>query len=83
MDKELKKAASNIKAQINIGKQGITSNLIESVDQYLEAHQMIKIKSFTALDKESLKAQAKEIAEETDSEIIDIKGHTFVLYRNQ
>lgn len=79
--KELKKIANDIKPQINIGKNKITENLIKSIDEYLDAHELVKIKSLSAIDKEEVKKQAEEIANATESDIIDMKGFTFTLYR--
>ncbi len=79
--KELKKQAGGLKAEFNLGKNGLTDTFIDTIDKYLEAHNIVKIKSLISTNKDSVKEYAREISEKTESEIIDTKGFTFVLYR--
>lgn len=79
--KELKKEANSLKYQFNLGKNGINKTFIDSISKYLEAHEIVKIKSSLAEDKESLKYYAEEVARETESEIVEVKGYTFTLYK--
>lgn len=79
--KELKKVANELKPQFNLGKNGLTDTFIETVDKFLEAHGIVKIKVLAAEDKEGVKVIAEELAEALDADIIDKKGFTFVLYR--
>lgn len=79
--KEIKSTANALKPQFNIGKGAITDTFIESIDNYLRAHEIVKIKSLIAKDKDELKKMAEFLAEETDSEVVDMKGFTFVLFR--
>ena len=80
--KELKKIAATLKPEFNLGKSGITEKFIETVDKYLEAHGIVKIKALIAEDKSSLEYLANEIAKETNSTILDKRGFTFVVYRD-
>lgn len=79
--KELSKIANEIKPEFNIGKQGLSESFCESVDKYLEAHLIVKIKATIATNKDELKDLAEKLRLKTDSEITAIKGFTFVLYR--
>jgi RNA-binding protein len=79
--KELKKFANELKPQFNIGKSGLTDTLIDTIDKYLEAHEIVKIKVLSAINKTQVKNYAKEISEKIDVEIIEQKGFTFTLYR--
>ena len=80
--KEAKKIANELKPQFNIGKNKVTDTLIESIDQYLDAHQIVKIKVLSAISKDEVKEIAEQIANATDSEIVQKVGFTFVLFRN-
>lgn len=80
--KEIKRKANEIKPVFSIGKAGITSALIEGVEDYLTKHSIAKIKVLSAIDKNQVYYYAEEMAKETDSEIIEKKGFTFVIYRN-
>lgn len=79
--KELKRHANEIKPMFNLGKNGLTDTFIDSVDKYLEAHGIVKIKVTVAGTKDEVEYFAKELADATESEIMDKKGYTFVLYR--
>lgn len=79
--KDLKKQANELKPMFNLGKAGLTETFIDTVDKYLEAHHIVKIKAMCAGTKDESKYFAKEIADATESEIIDQKGFTFVLFR--
>lgn len=81
--KSLKKHANGLKSEFNLGKSGITETFIKSVDDFLEAHKIVKIKALIAEDKEAMKFYAEELAKETDSEILEVKGFTFVLFRDK
>lgn len=63
-----------------IGKEGITENLITSVDQVLTAHELIKVKiqENCPLDR---KEAAEELAQKTRSSLAQVIGKTFLLYR--
>lgn len=63
-----------------IGKEGITKNLIASVDQVLTAHELIKVKiqENCPIDR---KEAAEELAKKTGSSVAQVIGKTFLLYR--
>ncbi|HBE98503.1 MAG TPA: ribosome assembly RNA-binding protein YhbY [Firmicutes bacterium] len=76
----LKGLANHLKPQINLGKGEIDQNVISSIDQSLEAHELIKVKVLQNSN-ELCKDLAKQITEKTSSELVDIIGHTIILYR--
>lgn len=80
-EKNLKKVANELKPQFNLGKNGLTDTFIETVDKFLEAHGIVKIKVLAAEDKNGVKEIAEELAEALTADVIDKKGFTFVLYR--
>jgi len=81
--KEIKQKASTMKPQLNIGKQGITLTVIDTINKFLKAHNIMKIKVLSAGDIQSLKEIAEEIRKKTNSELIDSRGFTFVLYKKE
>ena len=81
VNKMLKKMASELRPQFNLGKSGITDTFIQTIDEYLGAHKIVKIKSSLAEDKDMLVNLAKEVADKTEAEIIDKRGFTFTLFR--
>ena len=77
---ELKKMAQEIKPTVMIGKEELTPNVIASIDDYLAAHELIKvqIQDGAILDP---KETANEIAEKLGAEFVQAIGKKFVLYR--
>lgn len=76
----LKKIAQEMRPTFMIGKDEITPAVITSIDEYLAAHEMVKvqIQDGAMLDP---KAAANEIAEELGAEFVQAIGRRFVLYR--
>ena len=65
-----------------IGKEGLTSQLSKEIDKQLDKNKMIKVRILkTALQLETAKAVAKKAAEKTSAALVDVRGHTFILYR--
>lgn len=77
---ELKRLAQEIRPTVMIGKDEITPNVIAAIDDYLAAHELVKVQlqEGALLD---LKETANEIAEELGAEFVQAIGHKFVLYR--
>lgn len=81
MDKELKKAAADLKAEFNLGKNGITDTFLDSINKNLRAHSLTKIKCSLAEDKDALKYYAQEVAKELGATLVETRGYTFTLYK--
>jgi len=79
--KELKKLCNGLKAEFSIGKAGVTDNFIESVENYVEVHKIVKVKVNNAIDTNDVKRFAIEVGKKTDSEVLETKGFTFCLGR--
>ncbi|MBQ6315813.1 MAG: YhbY family RNA-binding protein [Mogibacterium sp.] len=77
---ELKKLAQEMRPTVMIGKDEVTPNVISAIDEYLEAHEIVKvqIQEGALLDP---KETANEIAEELGAEFVQAIGRKFVLYR--
>jgi RNA-binding protein len=77
------KKPTELKPEFNIGKNGITDTFLDSVDKYLDKHEMVKIKVSIAEDKDAMKYYANEVANELKAEILDIRGFTFVICKKK
>ena len=67
-----------------IGKEGATEQVITEIDRQLEQQGVVKAKILgTALRGEKTKDIVTRIASQTDSLLVEIRGHTFILYRKQ
>ncbi len=76
----LRGKANKIEAIFQIGKTGLTENLINQLSDALEARELIKITVLeTAPD--TAKELAPEIANATNSDVIQVIGNKIVLYR--
>ena len=77
---ELKRLAQEIKPTVMIGKEDITPSVIAAIDDYLSAHELVKVQ----IQEGSLiepKDAANALAEELGAEFVQAIGRRFVLYR--
>ncbi len=76
----LRKIANSLDTILQVGKGGIGEQVIKQADDALEAREIIKGKVL-----ENAPAFAKEVAEElaaaTNSDVVQVIGTKFVLYR--
>jgi len=76
----LRSLANELDTILMIGKSGIGGDIIKQADDALTARELIKAKVLdTALI--SAKESAEQVAEKTSSEIVQVIGSKFVLYR--
>lgn len=78
--KQLRKEAQSYRSLFQIGKEGVSENLIATLDDSLTAHELVKLNLLKTAPLETKEAAAL-LAAQTDSEIVHIVGRTFVLYR--
>ena len=76
----LRSLAANEPTIMQIGKGGMSENLIKTVSDALEARELIKL---TVLETcmYTPKEAAGELAEATDSEVCGVVGRKIILYR--
>jgi RNA-binding protein len=79
---ELRRKAMVLEPVIRIGKNGLTEGAIAEIKKLLKKYKLIKIKMLKgfAMDKNK-KTVAREIAEKTDSELVQQVGFVVVLYK--
>ena len=65
---------------MQIGKGGISENLIKTVSDALEARELIKMSVLENADM-TVKMAAESLAEETNAEVVCVIGRKMVLYR--
>lgn len=77
---QLRAIANNIDTIIHIGKDGIGENLIKQANDALEAREIIKGR---VLENSLLSSRegAEELARATRSQVVQVIGSKFVLYR--
>ncbi len=81
--KNLRKRLNTSKPSVRIGKAG-ADNVIEEIKRQLEDNSLIKIRVLKAARSERSTGEiAKEVADATNSEIIQIVGNSFGLLRGR
>ncbi len=76
----LRAKASTQRAIIQIGKEGLSPNLVDSLEKALEAHELVKCSMLKNCD-EDIKEVAFDLAALTNAQLIQTIGKVFVLYR--
>ena len=78
---QLRGLANGIDTILLIGKDGIGDNLIKQADDALEARELIKGKVLDNNLEYDARRAAEELAKATRSEVVQVIGTKFVLYR--
>ena len=78
---QLRGLANSIDTIIHIGKDGIGDNLIKQADDALEARELIKGRVLDNNIEYDARIAAEELAKATRSEVVQVIGTKFVLYR--
>lgn len=76
----LRGLANGLDAIFQIGKGGISENLIKQLDDALEARELIKI-SVLETAPADVKSLGNEIADNTNSTLVQTVGNKITLYR--
>lgn len=79
--KYLRGLAHNKKPMVFIGQKGMSSGLIQAVDDALDTHELIKLKFNEFKEKEQKEALIVMIEKETQSEMVGMIGHVAIFYR--
>jgi RNA-binding protein len=78
----LRGLANGIDAIFQVGKNGISENLVKQISDALEARELIKI---TVLENspDTINEVAKEISEKTNSQLIQVMGSKITLFKKR
>ena len=77
---DLRAEAHHLSPTVHVGHQGITPALIQSLDDALRTHELVKVKLAKVSDT-TPKVTAGTLAESTRSEVIQVIGRTATFYR--
>ena len=78
--KGLKKKSSSLKPIIMISQNGLTDSVINEIDNALDTHELIKVRT-RGSDKDERTQQCLKIKEKLNADIIHRIGFITVLYR--
>lgn len=77
----LRGQANSLNVLFQVGKGGISENLIEETNDALKARELIKLRVLTETSPVSAREAAEEIAAKTASEVVQVIGGVMVLYK--
>ncbi|MBR0294554.1 MAG: YhbY family RNA-binding protein [Bacilli bacterium] len=78
--KQLKALANTLDTKYQVGKNGITDTLIESLDKGLEAHELIKVSVLKSLDLPIMEI-ALDLSIKLHAEVVQVLGRSIILFR--
>ncbi len=64
-------------ADVRIGKNGLTPQVIEEIRRRLKDHKVVKVK--IGIDVEDRREFARQVAEAVNAKLIEVRGKTFIL----
>ena len=76
----LRKLAQTMDPVFQIGKEGVTPEVVKAVDDVLEARELVKLNILKTCE-DDLRTVADKVAARTHSECVQMIGRRFVLYR--
>lgn len=77
---KLKSIAMTQDSILNIGKDSLTNEFINAVEEAIEAHELIKINVLKNCD-DDIKMLSQAIADEVDALVVQVIGRKIVLFR--
>lgn len=68
-----------------VGKEGLTPPLAAEIEKQLQRNKMVKVKILPAALQGEVRAQAIGVnaAEQTNSALVEVRGHVFILFRKR
>ncbi|MEM2021193.1 MAG: YhbY family RNA-binding protein [Zestosphaera sp.] len=71
-------------AQVRIGKEGVSENVVKEIQRSLEREGVVKVKVLKALARQvDVKVLASEVSRMLNAELIDVRGHVFIVRRRR
>ena len=80
---QLRGMAATMDTILHVGKDGIGDNLVKQANDALEARELIKGRVLENSMEYDARLAAQELAKATRSEVVQVIGSKFVLYRYQ
>ncbi|HKZ94204.1 MAG TPA: YhbY family RNA-binding protein [Candidatus Bathyarchaeia archaeon] len=84
MKRRFKQKFSSERPTVWVGKEGSTAQIVNEISRQLDQHEVVKGRILqAALKDEDAKEVATRVAKETESTLVEVRGHTFILYRRK
>jgi putative YhbY family RNA-binding protein len=82
MKRRIKRKLSYQKPTIWIGKNQVSPETLKEITKQLERNEMVKIKILkSALQTITAEEMASMVSQQTESALVEARGHTFMLYK--
>ena len=78
--RQLKSLGNTLRPLFNVGKEGISVNLIETLEDSLRAHELVKISVLKTCTTPVMEI-ALDIVSMTHSELVQVIGRTILIYK--
>lgn len=79
--RQLRGLAHHLRPVVQIGQKGLTDELLHSVREGLDRHELIKVQFLEPKDKEGKQRLCKRIESRTGARMVGMIGHVAILYR--
>ncbi|NIO37590.1 RNA-binding protein [Candidatus Bathyarchaeota archaeon] len=79
----VKRQLSNERPTVWIGKNGISPELLQEVEKQLKKREMVKIKVLASALEKKTEEIALEMTRQTLASLVEVRGHTFMLYKRR
>ena len=76
----LQSLANPLKTVVQVGKEGLTENVLKEIKSALKSHELIKI-ALSEKNTKKTKERGKRLAEDLDAEFIQAIGFKIILYK--
>lgn len=84
MKRRIKSELSEEKPTVWIGKKHVSKELLKEIGKQLEKREVVKVKILkSALSEGKACEIASTISKEAEATLIEVRGHTFVLYKRR
>jgi len=84
MKRHIRHELKDEKPTLWIGKDGLTPQLSNEIENQLEKKKMLKIKILrSALQQDTAQTIASKAAEQAGASLVEVRGHVFILYRRR
>ncbi len=80
----VKRALRQERPTVWIGKNGASEELMKEIAKQLDKNKMVKVRILkSALAEGEADRIARKITEQTESSLVELRGHTFMLYKSR
>jgi RNA-binding protein len=84
LKRRIKQKLGTEKPTVWVGKEGTTTQIVKEISKQLDKREIVKAKILkSAIQNEEAKSIAANIALRTESQLVEVRGHTFLLYKHK